>query len=120
MSGYGGTKTQVGLAALAAQWRAVIARANRPDALEAECAAACDAADALAWSITRAPAASLSDLLAKLRIYQAEIRAGGSAVGDALLASIVADAVRLGARETADRGANGVLPARNGRVVALA
>lgn len=120
MSAYGGTKTQVGLAALAAEWRAVIARANRLDAPEAECAAACNAADALAWSITRAPAASLGDLLAKLRIYQAENRAGGSLLGDALLASIVSDAARLCGREAVDRGQERALPARNRRIVALA
>jgi hypothetical protein len=95
MSANAETGSEVTIAALAAVWRAITARTYPPDACDDACATDCDAADTLAWWIALTPAASLAEIAAKLRIYAHETRAGASALGDALLASILSDAARL-------------------------
>ncbi len=89
------TSPEVTVAALAAVWRVVTTRTYRPDAAEQECALDCDAADTLAWWMALTPAATMGEIAAKLRVYAHETRPGASAVGDALLASIISDAARL-------------------------
>jgi hypothetical protein len=95
MSANAGTSTEVTIAALAAVWRAITARTYPPDTADEACATDCDAADTLAWWIALTPAASLAEIATKLRIYAHETRPGASAIGDALLASILSDAARL-------------------------
>ncbi|MBN9507744.1 MAG: hypothetical protein J0I21_01365 [Alphaproteobacteria bacterium] len=89
------TSPEVTVAALAAVWRVVTTRIYRPDAAEQECAVDCDAADTLAWWMALTPAATVGEIAAKLRVYAHETRPGASAVGDALLDSIISDAARL-------------------------
>jgi hypothetical protein len=107
------------LARLAGQWRTVVARANRPDAPEGTCSAECEVAEALAWSIAGAPALSLPDLLIKLRVYRAEIEAGASTLGDALLDAIIADAARLSSADATGREALPAPGERERRLLAL-
>ena len=95
MSANDNTSTEATVTALATDWRAINSRPSRPDISEEECSADCDAADKLAWWIAHTPAASMVELSAKLHVYVEETEPGMSAVGDALLSSIVADAVRL-------------------------
>jgi hypothetical protein len=119
MSAQSATNRPSELARLAAQWRTVTARANRPDAPEDACSEECEVAEALAWSISGTPALSLPDLLIKLRVYRAEIEAGASALADALLGAIIADTARLSTADAPEREAPPAPGGRNRHLLAL-